>query len=55
MLGNAATLHALLAGASVADLERLWERDLQRFEARRARHLLYPSCGAEPTETARAQ
>ncbi len=54
MLGNAATLHALLAGASVPDLERLWERDLQRFETRRARHLLYPSCAAEPTETVRA-
>jgi uncharacterized protein YbbC (DUF1343 family)/CubicO group peptidase (beta-lactamase class C family) len=45
LLGNASALAALCAKASVGDVERLWERDLQRFELRRARHLLYGSCG----------
>jgi uncharacterized protein YbbC (DUF1343 family) len=35
---------ALAQGTSAAELERLWELDLQRFEAIRRRYLRYPQC-----------
>jgi uncharacterized protein YbbC (DUF1343 family) len=37
-------VRALAQGASAADLSRLWELDLQRFEAIRRRYLRYPYC-----------
>ncbi len=37
-------VRALAQGTSPAELERLWELDLQRFEAVRRRYLRYPYC-----------
>jgi uncharacterized protein YbbC (DUF1343 family) len=42
LLVHKATYEGLLAGKSVADLERAWEPGLAAFRKRRAAALLYP-------------
>jgi uncharacterized protein YbbC (DUF1343 family) len=44
LLGEPNVLRALAQGTSPADLERLWELDLQRFESVRRRYLQYAYC-----------
>ncbi|MEY2933872.1 MAG: hypothetical protein RL033_4621, partial [Pseudomonadota bacterium] len=44
MIGNQAVVRALFAGASTADLQRIWQPDLDAFLERRARFLRYPDC-----------
>jgi hypothetical protein len=42
MVGSAATLDALRAGAPLPELQERWARDSAEFMAQRARALLYP-------------
>ena len=42
LLVHKATFEGIVAGKSVADLERAWEPDLAAFHKRRAAALLYP-------------
>ncbi len=51
LVGDPAVLAALLRGVEVSDLEALLEPGLQRFEARRNRHLLYPNCDSDSDST----
>jgi hypothetical protein len=44
LIGNQAVLRALFAGASTADLQRIWQPELSAFLERRARFLRYPEC-----------
>jgi uncharacterized protein YbbC (DUF1343 family) len=44
LVGNQAVVRALFAGASAADLRRIWQPDLDAFLERRARFLRYPDC-----------
>jgi Protein of unknown function (DUF1343). len=42
LLGNAATLAAIKAGRNPGDITPLWANDLQEFQIRREKALLYP-------------
>ena len=42
--GNQAVVRGLFAGATEAELERLWRSDLDAFIERRSRFLRYPDC-----------
>jgi uncharacterized protein YbbC (DUF1343 family) len=44
--GNQAVVRGLFAGATEAELERLWRSDLDAFLERRARFLRYPDCSS---------
>jgi uncharacterized protein YbbC (DUF1343 family) len=44
MIGDPAVASALLRGAAVSELQRLWQPALTRFAAIRQAHLHYPSC-----------
>jgi uncharacterized protein YbbC (DUF1343 family)/CubicO group peptidase (beta-lactamase class C family) len=44
MIGDPAVASALLRGASVSELQRLWQPALTHFAAIRQAHLRYPSC-----------
>jgi uncharacterized protein YbbC (DUF1343 family) len=44
LVGNRAVVEALAANLPMAEIERLWQADLEAFRERRARHLLYPDC-----------
>jgi uncharacterized protein YbbC (DUF1343 family) len=44
LVGNRAVIQALFAGASLSELERLWQPDLDAFRDHRARFLRYPDC-----------
>ncbi len=44
LVGNRAVVQALFEGASVAELERLWQTDLADFRERREFFLRYPDC-----------
>jgi hypothetical protein len=46
LVGNQVVVQALLGGASLRELERLWQADLDLFRQRRARFLRYPDCSA---------
>jgi uncharacterized protein YbbC (DUF1343 family)/CubicO group peptidase (beta-lactamase class C family) len=48
LVGNRAVVQALFEGASVAELERLWQADLADFLERRAFFLRYPDCSRRP-------
>ena len=41
LVGNRRVVDALLAGATLAEMHALWADDLEAFEHRRARYLLY--------------
>ncbi len=41
LLGNKATLEAIKADESLAEIHKLWAKDLEQFKARRAKYLLY--------------
>jgi uncharacterized protein YbbC (DUF1343 family) len=41
LLAHRPTLEAIRAGRPLAEIKRLWQRDLADFRARRERHLLY--------------
>jgi len=42
LLGNQKVFEALQAGKSYEEIERLFQKDLEEFKARRCRYLLYP-------------
>jgi uncharacterized protein YbbC (DUF1343 family) len=44
MVGSRETMQALVQGRTFLQIERLWEKDLQRFLTRREPFLLYPRC-----------
>jgi uncharacterized protein YbbC (DUF1343 family) len=44
LVGNRAVVQAVLGGAPLRELERLWHADLELFLQRRARFLRYPDC-----------
>jgi uncharacterized protein YbbC (DUF1343 family) len=44
LVGNRAVVAALAGRLPMAEVERLWQADLDAFRQRRARHLLYPDC-----------
>jgi uncharacterized protein YbbC (DUF1343 family) len=44
LVGNRAVVNALAGHLPMAEVERLWQADLEAFRERRARHLLYPDC-----------
>jgi uncharacterized protein YbbC (DUF1343 family) len=44
MVGDPAVVSALLQGASVSELQRLWSPALTRFATIRKEHLRYPTC-----------
>jgi uncharacterized protein YbbC (DUF1343 family) len=44
LLAEPTVVRALAQGTAPAELERLWERDLQHFETVRRRYLRYPYC-----------
>ncbi len=44
LVGNRAVVDALAGSQPMADVERLWQGELEAFRQRRARHLLYPDC-----------
>ncbi len=48
MVGDQAVVDGLLAGQSVAALQKRWEPALQRFRRRRAAFLRYPTCRSQP-------
>ncbi len=48
MLGNARAHRAVLGGAEIEEIKRLYAADLEAFKARRARFVRYPEC-AVPT------
>jgi uncharacterized protein YbbC (DUF1343 family) len=44
LVGNRAVVDALARNLPMAEIERLWQADLEAFRERRVRHLLYPDC-----------
>ena len=46
LVGNRAVVDALPGRMPMADVERLWQADLEAFRERRSRHLIYPDCSA---------
>jgi uncharacterized protein YbbC (DUF1343 family) len=44
LVGSRAVVDALAGNQPMANVERLWQADLEAFRERRARHLFYPDC-----------
>jgi uncharacterized protein YbbC (DUF1343 family) len=44
LVGSRAVVEALARNLPMADVEQLWQADLEAFRERRARHLFYPDC-----------
>lgn len=48
LVGNREVIRALFAGASLDELERRWQSELDAFRDRRAQFLRYPDCSRYP-------
>jgi uncharacterized protein YbbC (DUF1343 family)/CubicO group peptidase (beta-lactamase class C family) len=53
LVGNRAVVDALPGRLAMADVERLWQTDLDAFRERRARFLRYPDCSPRETDAPR--
>jgi len=51
LVGNRAVVDALAGNQPMAEVERLWQGELEAFRERRARHLLYPDCTPSDVST----